>query len=232
MRVKICGIMRVEDMKAACVTGADFVGLNFSPGSPRYVGAEKVSDTFSGPAGQLLAAVEPPAIAVAVTVNAPGDLLDALAARFQVLQLHGDETPEQADAVIDRGVKIVKAFNVATEAFAADVAAWLNAVQNRDGVLAVLLDAAREEAGNLKFGGTGRRFNWDWLAAAREQGQLAGWPPILLAGGLTPKNVGTAIQTTAPWGVDAAGGVEVEDSPGVKSIDKIRDFIRVARAGR
>jgi phosphoribosylanthranilate isomerase len=219
MRVKICGITRVEDMKATCLAGADLVGINFYAPSPRSVSGQV--------AGELLCALQPPTVAVAVTVNADDDLLDRLADRFQVIQLSGDEGPAVADRLIANGLKVIKAFGVPGRDFVGPIRDWLDGVADRGGVLAVLLDAMNKQAG--QYGGTGRRFNWDHLADAIEAGELEGLPPVMLAGGLNPKNVRTAVRDTRPWGVDVAGGVEVEDRPGVKSIDRIRDFIRAAR---
>lgn len=229
MRIKICGITREQDARAAAVTGADFIGLNFYPASVRYVGDDSVAP--------LLAAVEPPAVPVAVTVNATRKALASLITPgprvgerpFRVVQLHGDEAPSLANWLIGQGVRVIKAFRVSSPQFTDEVSEWLEGVENVLGLLAVLLDSPPAEP--TRFGGTGRRFDWQWLEDARDEDRLADWPSILLAGGLTPSNVGKAVQMTRPWGVDVAGGVEVEDSPGIKSLDKIRDFIRNARVG-
>ncbi|MDD4890372.1 MAG: phosphoribosylanthranilate isomerase [Phycisphaerae bacterium] len=229
MRIKICGITRVEDARAASQTGADFVGLNFYPDSVRYAG--------DGSAEPLIAGIEAPAVPVAVTVNPSKKLLGQLIAPgprvgarpFRVVQLHGDEPPALADWLITQGARVIKAFRVADCDFAGPIREWLDGVEQHAGLLAVLLDAPPPAP--RKFGGSGRRFNWEWVEDAREDGQFENWPSIMLAGGLTPANVAKAIRLTRPWGVDTAGGVEVEDSPGVKSIDRIRDFIRNARVG-
>jgi phosphoribosylanthranilate isomerase len=230
MRIKICGITRATDAQGASVAGADFLGFNFYPASPRHVG--------NGPVAELLAAVEPPAVAVAVTVNAEAALLDELTAPgervgprpFAVVQMHGDEPAELADYAIGRGAKVIKAFRVRRADFADEVRRWVEQVDRRAGLLAVLLDAAPADA--RQYGGSGRRFEWQWLADAREAGALEGLPPILLAGGLTVATVGKAARIARPWGVDVAGGVEVEDSPGIKSLDRVRAFIRNARLGK
>jgi phosphoribosylanthranilate isomerase len=243
MRIKICGITRAEDGRAASHAGADLIGLNFCPSSPRYVGDRDVSALAA-----LLAAVEPPAVPVAVAVDPTKRDLGGLIAAgprvgprpFGVVQLHGDEPASLADWLIDRGVKVIKAFRVADEGFAGPVNDWLAEVRRPGGLLAVLLDSARPSPGpaggkhrarGSRFGGTGRRFNWEWISAAREDGLLAGWPPLVLAGGLTAANVGKAVRIARPWGVDVSGGVEVDGSPGVKSLDRVRDFIRNARLG-
>ncbi len=240
MRIKICGITRAEDARAASRAGADLLGLNFHPASPRYVGEKAVAE--------LLAAVEPPAVAVAVAVNLTAGELDELtrpAGRagqrgFAIVQLHGDEPPELANQLIGRGLKVIKAFRVGGEGFVEPIRQWLAGLTQPAGLLAILLDTGtRDERQGSKaegrrthprqFGGTGRAYNWEWIAAARQAGLLDGLPPILLAGGLTPANVTEAVRIARPWGVDSASGVEVEASPGVKSLDKVRDFIRNAR---
>jgi phosphoribosylanthranilate isomerase len=236
MRIKICGITREQDARAAARAGADFIGLNFYPASPRYVGGA----TDPGASAALMAAVEPPAVAVAVTVNpempnaqcqVPNSILHlALDTwHFKVVQLHGDEPASLADWLIGRGVKVIKAFHAGGADFAGGVNRWLAKVRQPAGLLAVLLDTPPPAP--RQYGGSGKRFNWEWIAQAREKGELAGWPPLVLAGGLTPSNVAKAVRIARPWGVDSASGVEVEDSPGIKSIDKIRDFVRNARVG-
>ena len=216
----------------AARAGADFVGLNFCATSSRYVGERDVA--------ALLAAVESPAVPVAVTVNATKKLLEQLTRGggligprpFPVIQLHGDEPPALADWVIERGTKVIKAFHVAGPDFAGPISDWLAEVRNPAGLLAILLDTLDPAAPpGRRFGGTGKRFNWEWIAQAREAGLFEGWPPLMLAGGLAPSNITKAVRIARPWGVDVAGGVEVEDSPGIKSIDRIRDFIRNARVG-
>jgi phosphoribosylanthranilate isomerase len=213
----------------AARAGADFLGLNFCPASSRYVG--------DGDVAALLAAAEPPAVPVAVTVNPTKKLLEQLTRGggligprpFPVIQLHGNEPASLADWLIDRGTKVIKAFHVAGPEFSASIDEWLGKVKTPSGLLAILLDTAA--APGVPPGGTGRRFNWKWIAQAREDGLFDEWPPLMLAGGLSPSNITKAVRIARPWGVDVASGVEVEDSPGVKSIDRIRDFVRNARVG-
>src|SRR6185369_13376000 len=91
---------------------------------------------------------------------------------------------------------------------------------------ALLLDTASKSA----LGGTGESFNWNWIAEAREAGELNGLPPIILAGGLTPDNVAEAIRIARPYAVDVSSGVEVPGKPGIKDPLKIRDFIQAAKS--
>lgn len=239
MRIKICGITKAHDARAASQAGADLIGVNFFPPSPRYAG--------DGSVAELLAAVEPPTVAVAVTVNPARKLLEELIAPgdrvgehpFRVVQFSGDEPARLADYLADRQVKVIKAFRVAGPEFVDAVRGWVDAVQHRDALLAILLDAPPEPEDardkSRRFGGTGRRFDWNWVIEACQTGAWDHLPPILLAGGLNPHNVAEAVRQVRPWGVDVAGGVETSTvrtgGQVQKSIDKIRDFIRNARRG-
>ncbi len=78
-------------------------------------------------------------------------------------------------------------------------------------------------------GGTGRVFEWNWIAEAREAGELEGLPPLILAGGLTPENVAEAVRIARPYGVDVSSGVEVKGKAGVKDLLKVRDFVAAAK---
>jgi phosphoribosylanthranilate isomerase len=80
-----------------------------------------------------------------------------------------------------------------------------------------------------KAGGTGTPFPWDWVAAARDGGARAGWPPIILAGGLRPENVAEAIREVRPYGVDVSSGVELAGTPGRKDVHQVKAFISHAR---
>jgi phosphoribosylanthranilate isomerase len=116
-------------------------------------------------------------------------------------------------------LRVVKALRVRNKTFVDDMQKFATA-----GVSGVLLDAFSPTA----RGGSGRRFDWDLVAGAREAGALDGAPPIILAGGLTPQNVRAAIRRLQPWGVDVSTGVET--SPGVKSAEKISRFVAAIRS--
>ena len=189
MKVKICGITSFDDASAALALGADALGFNFHPGSPRY--------TDPATARGIVSRLPPFAAAVGVFVNpgSPADVLRiARAAGVGVLQLHGDESPEFCRALADW--PLVKAVRVG--------GGLDPGVLARYPVRAFLLDAYEETA----YGGTGRTFNWERAAALRGIGA------IILAGGLTPENVGRAIRTVRPYAVDVCSGVEA--APGRK----------------
>ncbi len=203
VRVKICGVTTPEDLAAAVEAGADAVGLNFHPTSPRFVTPER--------AGRLLALLPPFVEAVGVFVSRPVlsacQSLEALGA-IHTVQMHAGQ-PEPAPP----GFRLIPAFPVRDAADLERIAG--QAVEIR--AAAVLVDG---HAPGL-HGGTGRVAPWDLLA---------GWSPgvpVILAGGLTPENVAEAVRRVRPWAVDVASGVE--SSPGRKCAEKMRRFIEAAR---
>jgi len=201
--VKICGITNYADAQAAVEAGANSLGLNFYPRSPRFIAkadAAKIRIRLPGN-------VE----SVGVFVNASAADVAALYrdVRFGAAQLHGDETPEMV-AELSRMLKVIKAFRVAADF-------PLDKLEEYRGAAAFLLDA--DEAG--QYGGTGHRA--DWMAAQK----AAATHRIILAGGLTVQNVGEAIRFVRPYGVDVASGVETK--PGRKDHGQLREFIQEVR---
>ncbi len=200
LRVKVCGITRPEDAHAAVEAGADAVGFVFVTGSPRAIGIDRAG---------TIARTLPPFIArVGVFADAPGDFMEEVARRAGLdwLQLHGDETPE---ACVSIRLPWYKAHRVGA-GFEPDLV-------RRWGGTTFLLDAAVPGVS----GGSGRTFDW---SIARRAGAFG---RVILAGGLTPDNVMTAIAAARPWAVDVSRGVEEE--PGVKSRDLMTLFISRAR---
>ncbi|GEJ59374.1 phosphoribosylanthranilate isomerase [Anaeromyxobacter diazotrophicus] len=198
VRVKICGITRLEDALLAASLGADALGFNLWPGSKRHVDAEA--------ARAIVDRLPPLVTAVGVFVNQPPPTVMALAAAagVQVVQLHGDERWEDVNGY---PLPALKAVRLAGPESLADL--------HRYRVRGFLLDAP-----SPGYGGSGDRCDW---ALAR---QVAAQVPVLLAGGLTPENVAEAVRTVRPWAVDVASGVEA--APGVKDPDKLRRFIERA----
>ena len=160
---------------------------------------------------------------VGVFVNAPIEQVNAVvaAARITNVQLHGDEGPDVVGRI---DARCIKAFRVKDAGWADEVDAFLAGLDEagRANLQAVLLDAYARSV----RGGSGKQFNWDLVTAARKAGRLDGWPPIILAGGLTPDCVADAIRAVQPWGVDVASGVE--SARGVKDMAKVAAFIRNA----
>jgi len=209
VRVKICGLREPDKAAAIARCGADAIGLVFAD-SPRWV----------SPAQALaVAGALPPLVAkVGVFVGASPLVMNRLAGKvgLDYLQLHGEEPPEIV-ARLDRPV--IKAFRVRTPDWPGQVRLWLEGVARRDRVAAILLDTYKAGVS----GGTGERFNWEWVADARVAGALRGLPPMILSGGLDAANVITGIEMAQPWAVDVSSGVE--SAPGVKDVAKANRFI-------
>ncbi len=199
-RVKICGITNLEDALQAVEAGADALGFVFYRKSPRCVSAEQVRD---------ITAQLPPFVArVGLFVNALPEWIEQTmdVAGLNLIQLHGDETPEQCHF---SRYPVVKALRVK------DAGSLIGA--DAYPVAGLLLDAWSDDA----YGGTGHSFDWQLarnLTAAR---------PLILAGGLNPDNVAAAVRTVEPYAVDVSSGVELE--PGRKDHEKVRKFIEQVR---
>jgi len=210
VRIKICGITRTEDALAAAEAGADAIGLVFAK-SPRQVTPRL--------ARRIVAVLPPYVSAVGVFANARAATILRTAAEVGLseVQLHGDESPEFVGKL--GGLRLTKALRVRDRSFVDRASAFTAA-----GVRAILLDAF--SVGSQ--GGTGRRFDWNLVVDARKAGALDDSPPLVLAGGLTPLNVRAGIRRIRPWGVDVSGGVETR--PGVKSVERIAQFIAAVRS--
>lgn len=206
--VKICGLTRAVDARAAAAAGAELAGVIFAPGR-RTVDASH--------AALILADLSLTRVGVFVDAE-PDVLLDvALSASLRVLQLHGDESPSYISAVRDRwDGKIWKALRPRhPDDFLRGVDLFGSLV---DGLL---LDGWSADA----RGGTGTSFPWERLAPVRSA--LPSAVSLIVAGGLTPENVGTAIELLRPDIVDVSSGVE--SAPGVKDPGAIDRFITAAR---
>ncbi|MDQ8935510.1 phosphoribosylanthranilate isomerase [Acinetobacter rudis] len=207
-RVKICGITRVEDIHAAVEAGADAIGLVFYAPSPRAVNVEQA---------KLLAEHIPPYISiVGLFVNADAEEIAQVLQQVpvDVLQLHGDETPEQCQQIAQRtGRRWYKALQVKP---ASDMVAEITSYQ-QSGASAVLLDAWHPE---LK-GGTGLQFDWSKFPQTDF--------PLILAGGLHADNIQQAITVTQPYAVDVSGGVE--SAKGIKNQQLIQRFMQGVQGG-
>jgi phosphoribosylanthranilate isomerase len=207
VRVKICGITKWEDAKLAADLGAHAIGLNFYENSPRSV------TPFA--ATEIVRRLPPFVVPVGVFVNWEEAAVVALAKalRLTVAQLHGDETALVVGRVVEY-LPVIKALRLGQGPEAPDFAKYRAAT-------AFLLDSA--VSGH--YGGTGTTGHWHAARTAAQSHR------ILLAGGLTPENVGEAIRIVRPYAVDVASGVEVR--PGKKDPVKMRTFFEeVARASR
>lgn len=200
IRVKICGITNLEDAQCAVAAGADALGFVFYEKSPRYVRPKNVRP--------IVSALPPFVTTVGLFVNAADDTIRQTmqVAGLGVVQLHGDESPE--DCYLNP-YPVIKAVRVKD----ADSLAGIGNYH----VSALLLDAWNDQ----QYGGTGESFDWQ-LAK-----KLTDRFPLILAGGLTPDNVAQAIRVVNPYAVDVSSGVE--ESPGRKDHNKIREFIQQVR---
>lgn len=203
VRVKICGITRTEDARAAVAAGADALGFVFYPPSPRFVAPAVAS--------AIVRALPPFVASVGLFVDATEAEVRAVleVVPLTLLQFHGDETD---DFCARFGRPWIKALAVCPDR---DVVADMACHPRASGIL---LDAWHPD---LK-GGTGQRFEW-----ARFPRDVA--RPLILAGGLTPANVAEAIAATHPYAVDVSGGVEV--AKGIKDAALIKAFVDAANAG-
>ena len=200
MRIKICGITRPGDAEQALALGADTVGCVFHAESARHVTAEIAQDIqiAVGNAGTLVGLFVDP------TVDQVQAVLDRI--DLDVLQFHGQESPAFCDQFQRPYLKAV--------AMSADLD--LSAVNKAyESARGLLLDSAHEG----QFGGTGQRFDWDWIDAGLEN-------RLMLAGGLSADNVGEAIRQARPAAVDVSSGVERDK--GIKDSDRMRAFIEAA----
>jgi phosphoribosylanthranilate isomerase len=206
MRTKICGITRLQDAEAAVQAGAWAIGLNFHPASPRCI--EDAEAELIGAAMKRRTEV------AGVFVNSSLGRIGALADRcgLTLVQLHGDEGPSFCSEIARRtGCRVIKSFRLRSQAEVRGAAAFHTDFH--------LFDSYRPGS----RGGTGESFDWELLRAR------GGTTPTIVAGGLTPENVGTAIEVTSPWAVDVAGGVE-DGPPGIKDHDLIARFIDAANS--
>jgi phosphoribosylanthranilate isomerase len=197
-RVKICGITRTEDAINAARLGADAIGLVFYDKSPRFINLET--------AKKITLALPPFVSKVGLFVDASSDEINTVLAQvpLDILQFHGNETPEQCNEYSMPYIKAVRMQN--------GIDIYSIASQYSDAI-ALLLDAYVEGI----QGGTGEIFDWSMIPNDIEK-------PIMLAGGLTPTNVSNAIHQVSPYAVDVSGGVESDK--GIKDITKIAEFMR------
>lgn len=199
-RIKFCGIRRPADAKAAVDLGVDAIGFVLVPQSKRYVAPEQ--------AAKLRAQLPPFVSAVALFMDAPAaDVLEAIdVLRPDLLQFHGREEPSFCAMF---GLPYMKAVAMA------GTSAPTREARRFAGAAALLLDSHAPGA----MGGRGETFDWSKVRTLRH--------PLVLAGGLTPQNVGQGIRTLRPYAVDVSSGIE--QRPGVKDLDKMRAFVKAVR---
>ena len=201
VRVKICGITSLADAEAAIQAGADALGFVFCEASPRCLSTQS--------AALICADLPPFVVKVGLFVNPTQSIMAETlnACRIDVVQLHGDESPEFCSAVPR---PVIKAFRIRDKSSLKELAAYPGATWLLDSYVAG------------KLGGTGEQFNWELARRAVQSSSR-----IILAGGLTPANVATAVRQVRPYAVDVSSGVE--SAPGRKDRQKLEDFVRAAK---
>jgi len=218
VRVKICGITTPDDAVAAADAGADAVGINLV-GGPRRVDLDT--------AAAILAALPPFCTPVALVDverdNLASDVLELLGrAWVACVQLYGAVTPGAVARMREDGLLPLLVHHVVPDRFPDELERALAAMHTCQPA-AIVLDAFDPQ----RLGGTGQPLNWKELADMRAEGRFAAWPPVVLAGGLTPDNVADAVRTVQPWGVDVSSGVE--SSVGRKDPARMKAFVAAAR---
>lgn len=200
IKVKICGTTSLKDAFLAVESGADAIGFIFYKMSPRNISQKE--------AKEIILQLPPFIETVGVFVDETSDKINRIAEQCKLnsIQLHGEESPALCRRVKR---KVIKAFRVKN-------ADSLKSIASYD-VSGFLLDSYNDGS----KGGTGQVFDWNLALRVKKQG------PVILAGGLNPYNVFTAIHRVKPYGVDVCSGVE--KSPGIKDHEKIREFIKSVR---
>ena len=200
-RVKFCGLRHKDDIADAVALGVDALGFVFYEPSSRYVAPED--------AAILTCAVPAFLTRVGLFVNENAETIKRIfeIARLNLIQYHGEESPEFCDSV---GLPYIKAFRVQQDM---DIRGAIDRYPNASGFL---LDAYVKG----QPGGTGERFDWGLIPRS--------YAPIILAGGLTPDNAKDAIEQVAPWALDVSGGIE--SKPGRKDPDKMARFMAACRS--
>jgi phosphoribosylanthranilate isomerase len=209
-RVKICGIRDKTHALAAVEAGADFIGLVFAP-SQRQVSPAKACEIASA-----IKKSSNTTKVVGVFVNAPSSQVNELAdfCALDWVQLSGDESWEYCCEVVRPVIKAIRIDQQSPEELYAELSAGGKLLPAQGFI--TLLDSRVEG----KYGGTGESFNWNLAQRVTKRF------PVIIAGGLAPKNVARLIERVAPWGVDVSSGVE---TGGVKDIAKIKAFVEAVR---
>ena len=204
IQIKICGVTNANDARACVELGADMIGFNFYPASPRYIEptiASRIVDTL--PAGTS-------AVGVFVDSDPGGIRRIAQIAGFRCVQLHGRATPESCSGLA-REFRVIRALSTDTQFHPEHVAAFPHCD--------VLIDAYHPEL----RGGTGQTCDWSAARAAMRYARF-----LILSGGLSAQSVGSAIAAVAPHAVDVCSGIE--SAPGVKDHRALEQFIGAVRA--
>jgi phosphoribosylanthranilate isomerase len=216
--VKICGITSAADARFALSAGADWIGLNLV-GGPRKIALAACL--------HILRKLDNPSCAVVLVGTERGVVAEPLLSTIHEcgvrrVQLYGDRSADSLRRLSEAGFEVVFVHHIADEKSLPALGEIIASLQAHRPAY-VLLDTA---VSGIE-GGTGRIVDWNAIREFREANGMRGWPPVLLAGGLTAENVGEAVRITRCAGVDVSSGVET--APGLKDVAKVAGFIRSAR---
>jgi phosphoribosylanthranilate isomerase len=216
-KVKICGITRYEDALAAASAGADMLGLNFYKKSPRYISPEDAAALAARLRSEMGAHMP---LLVGLFVNEIVGRISITMEQvgFAAVQLSGDESVELLRELHGTAFKAIRPRS-ATEALE-DLTYFAPGAPKNERLPSILVDAYHPTL----YGGSGQQMNMEAALALKPV-----TPRLMLAGGLTPDNVGEIVQAVRPWAVDVASGVELPDQPGKKDAGKIRAFVEAAK---
>ncbi len=212
-RVKICGVRTVEEAALAVELGADLIGLNFHPPSPRYLSEAAAAELITTVRQRLEG---PNVLWAGVFVNRPVVEVDEIgrSVGLDLLQFHGDERPEDVAKVAGRAIK---AFRVKDRLDAAVLHGWLEL-----GAWGFVVDSRHPTL----YGGSGESWNFESLKDPSLASLLAN-RRVLIAGGLSPDNVSAALGAAQPWGIDLCSGIEA--APGKKDPELMRRLFEEIR---
>ncbi len=212
-KIKICGVTNRADALKAVEYGADAIGLNFYARSLRSVTIDQAVEI-----AQALRETSTKIVGVFVNHNPEKILEFVRVVNLDIIQLHGDETPDAIQQLNDRPViRAIRCGDLDQQRIISQVQTWTSA-----GAQAVLVDSSPGKPKPDEYGGTGETLSWEKIANIERK------QPLILAGGLDPTNVATAIETVRPDAVDTASGVE--SFPGKKDDDLLKRFIENARS--
>jgi len=202
VKIKVCGVTDPANALAAVEMGADYLGLNFYPGSPRYVSVERAREIAGAVGGRVPL--------VGVFVNAPAAVIAETVERagLDLVQLSGDEGPETMGPLTGR---TIKAFRTGGLPGGAELAAW-------SAVWGVLIDAPHRDL----YGGTGEGWNYQSAAGLADR-------RLFLAGGIGPDNARRAVEAARPYAIDVCS--RVESAPGIKDLELLRRLFQEVRDG-
>tara|TARA_A100001037_G_scaffold306850_1_gene357121 strand:- start:18757 stop:19395 length:639 start_codon:yes stop_codon:yes gene_type:complete len=205
VQVKICGITNVEDAEIAINFGADALGFNFVPGTPRFL-----EDQY---AKQIMSSLSFFDEKIGVFADEERNKVEKISSELELktIQLHGNETPQDCNYFVERGFRVIRAIRVKDSSTINHVSEYENCI--------ILLDSFVKG----KLGGTGKKFNWSLVKdfTARKS--------IILSGGLNPSNVEEALKEVSPFGVDVCSGVE-RNNPRKKDSELVKKFIVNAKS--